>query len=154
MDDETESLKQIADDINALYWRSDEAGDDVRLELAAKLVIAENKLGAEWEKWAAEHLDLSASYLQRMLAIGKATDPKAALAAERKKTRDRVRKHREALRTGPAGAAGDTHIEIKLPAEVSGCADEGALLGCLHFQKRKGRWLICIAKAAPLVEAA
>lgn len=147
----------LAGEINALFQRSEAANEDLRLELARKLVEAEKAVGVDgWDDWVKAHLDLTPAYVGTMLQIGKAADPKAALDEEREKTRGRVAKHREMLRNKSESGDGnsDTHIEIKLPELLSECSTQAEVLAKLEFQRRKGRWVVCIKKPAPAPEMA
>jgi hypothetical protein len=139
-------LEKLAADINELHRQIEAAADDRRLELAFKLVEAEKLAGEGWEDWAAKSLDLSSSYLKEMLVIGKTPDPKAALEAHRKKTREKVAAHRTKLRNG--GAEDDTHITILLPKTLQECRTKHDLMSRLDIRREKGRWLICIEKPA------
>ena len=79
--------------------------NDCRLNAAIKMAEAHDLVsnddpeadGMGWEKFATNHFDLSRSEIKKLVKIGKSEDPKAALAAERKKTRQSVAKSRKSI---------------------------------------------------------
>ncbi len=114
----TESLKILADKIVRCATEADER----TLEAAKLICEARKRVEAgeagdiTWYSWAPKNIKLSMSRLRELQRIAEAEDPQKELERGRKKTRERVERHREKkssapLRNGGASVAETAEME-------------------------------------------
>ena len=101
------ALDRLALDINARLDQAekyakraksaDEKADDFRLSAALQVAEARRvakEAGIGWRAWSQKHIHRSYSDVKRLARIGDAPNPKEALADERQRARDAMRRSR------------------------------------------------------------
>ncbi len=116
---ETETLEALAEKIARYATQADEKTlEAAKLVGEARKRVEAGEAGdTNWYSWAAKNIKLSESRLRELRRIAEAEDPQKELERGRKKTRERVERHREkkkrsaALRIGGASVAETTELE-------------------------------------------
>ena len=115
---ETETLEVLAEKIARYATEADERTIEAAklISEARKRVEAGEADDTNWYSWAAKNIKLSESRVRELQRIAAAEDPQKELERGRKKTRERVERHREkkksaALRNGGASVAGTAEME-------------------------------------------
>ncbi len=115
---ETETIEVLAEKIARYATQADEKTIEAAklIREARKRVEAGETGDTNWYSWAGENIKLSPSRLRELQRIAEAEDPRKELERGRKKTRERVERHREKkksapLRNGGANAAETAEME-------------------------------------------
>ncbi len=115
---ESETLEALAEKIARYATQADEKTlEAAKLVGEARKRVEAGEAGdVKWCSWAPKNIKLSMSRLRELQCIGVAEDPRKELERGRKKTRERVERHREkkksaALRIGGASVAETTELE-------------------------------------------
>ena len=107
---ETETLETLAEKIAQSATEAEEHTIKAALLVreARKRVEAGEAGEVTWYEWARKNIKLSMSRLRELQRIAKAEDPKKELERIRKKTQERVERHREKKRSAPLRNGGAT----------------------------------------------
>ncbi len=115
---EPETLETLAEKIAQYATEADEKTLEAAMLIreARKRVDAGEAGDITWTSWARKNIKLSKSRLRELQRISEAEDPQKELERGRKKTRERVERHREkkksaALRNGGASVAETAELE-------------------------------------------
>ena len=96
---ETADLVKAIDAALIFADGSEEAARDHRLDAARMYVVLHDRIvseGEDWWRWHKDNFARGKRDAQRLLAVGRAFDPEAAIERQRTKIRDSTAKHREA----------------------------------------------------------
>ncbi len=114
---ETETLGTLAEKIARYATEADEKTIEAAklIREARKRVEAGDAGDITWYSWAPKNINLSISRLRELQRIAEAEDPQKELERGRKKTRERVERHREKKKSAPLRNGGASVAE---PAEM------------------------------------
>jgi vacuolar-type H+-ATPase subunit I/STV1 len=112
-----ESLGALAEKIAHCATQADEHTITAALLIreARKRVEAGEAGETTWYEWARNNIKLSMSRLRELQRIAEAQDPRKELERIRKKTQERVERHREKKRSAPLRSGGAT---VEVTAEM------------------------------------
>ncbi len=110
---ETETLEALAEKIARYATQADEKTLEAAklISEARKRVEAGEADDTNWYSWAAKNIKLSESRLRELQRIAEAEDPQKELERGRKKTRERVERHREKKKSAPLRNGGASVAE-------------------------------------------
>ncbi len=114
---ETETLETLAEKIARYATEADENTIKAAKLIgeARKRVEAGEAGDTNWYSWAPKNIKLSMSRLRELQRIAEAENPQKELERGRKKTRERVERHREKKKSAPLRNGGTT---VKVTAEM------------------------------------
>ncbi len=114
---ETETLETLAKKIAHCATEAEEhtIAAILRIREARKRVEAGEAGDITWNSWAFKNIKLSPSRLRELHRIAEAEDPRKELERLRKKTQERVQRHREKKKSAPLRNGGAT---VKVTAEL------------------------------------
>ena len=107
---EKEPLETLAEKIAQCAKQADEHTITAALLMReARKRIEAGELGdVKWTEWAPKNIELSFSRLRELQRIAEAEDPQKELERTRKKTQERVQRHREKKKSAPLRNGGST----------------------------------------------
>ncbi len=110
---ETEALEALAEKIARYATEADEKTIEAAklIREARKRVEAGEAGDTNWYSWAPKNIKLSPSRLRELQRIAEAEDPRKELERGRKKTRERVERHREKKKSAPLRNGGASVAE-------------------------------------------